>query len=822
MKYRYDVKGLHCKHCKQSIQQALQSDAEIMSAEVDLDASELSLEISSHGSQSLGLEQLQAILDSHDLSKYQLAPHGSLSCCEKKPHKHDAAKIGDGAVLTMPTGEYYCPMLCEDDKTYPEPGDCPVCGMDLIPMQAEIDNGEDDTHYQDLLRRMKLATVFAGAVFVISMGEMVPGNPIPELLPLTVWNWLQFFLTLPVIYICWMFYQRAWTSFKTLKLNMFSLVGIGTGVAFLFSVFGLLLPDALPDEFKTHGGVHLYFEATAVILTLVLLGQLMEAKAHSKTSSAIKALLKLAPSEATRVTDAGDEAVAIDDIKLGDRLRVKPGEKVPVDGIVLEGESQIDESMLSGEPLPVKKQQGDSVSAGTLNGAQSLVIKADKIGKETKLSQIVEMVNSASRSRAPIQKVADSIAQYFVPIVVVIAVITFIAWSILMPDGGMMYGLVNAVAILIISCPCALGLATPMSIMVGVGKGAELGVLVKNAEALERLHSIDVLITDKTGTITEGKPSVTDVVSFSGSNEGDESAESNDKSVLSLCAALSLGSEHPLSEAIVRKAKEDDLSFSIVDDFEAVAGKGIQGHYSVNSAMQRVALGNQALVEQLGLSPSPDQLQQVELLQQQAKTVSFLVQGETVVGLIAIADAVKHRSAEVIQTLHDQGISVMMMTGDNPITAKAVASDLALSEVHASCLPEDKLARVKALQEQGKVVAMTGDGINDSPALAQADIGIAMGTGTDIAMESSELTLVDGDLMGIVKAVKLSEAVMRNIKQNLFFAFVYNASGIPIAAGLLYPFTGLLLNPMIAALAMSLSSVSVISNALRLKSKLIR
>lgn len=585
---------------------------------------------------------------------------------------------------------------------------------------------------------------------------------------------------------------------------MFTLIGIGTGVAFLFSLVGMFFPDIFPSEFKTeHGTVLLYFEATTVILTLVLLGQLLEARAHSQTSGAIKELLKLAPTEATLVIDGGDKVISIHDIKKGDLLRVKPGDKIPVDGKITDGESSIDEAMITGEPIPVDKKKGDNVISGTINGNKSFVMIAEKVGSETLLSQIVQMVNDASRSRAPIQKLADSISKYFVPIVVIISAITFFVWAKFGPEPALVYGFINAIAVLIIACPCALGLATPMSVMVGVGKGAQSGVLIKNAEALENMNKVNVLITDKTGTITEGKPSVEKIYA----------SNNNDSDLLQSIASLNQYSEHPLAQAVVIYAKTKSISLIEVKDFEAVAGKGVTG----TVAGKKVALGNKKLMEQVKATVSDDLENKIIIEQKLGKTVSYIAVDNIAVGFVSITDAIKTSSKEAIKELMSQGVEVIMMTGDNVNTAKAVADELGLKTYKAGCLPEDKLKEIKKLQAEGKIVAMAGDGINDAPALAQANIGIAMGTGTDVAIESAKITLVKGDLQGIVKAKNLSHAVMRNIKQNLFFAFFYNVLGVPIAAGVLYPVFGILLSPMIAALAMSFSSVSVIINALRLR-----
>jgi Cu+-exporting ATPase len=737
------------------------------------------------------------------------------------------------------SGKYYCPMFCEGEKVYDQAGDCPVCGMDLVkapeltaaktmytcPMHPEIvQDGpgncsicgmdlvpmqpvdeDENKSYKDLLQKMKIAMVFTIPVFIISMTLMFSNNPLMKILGMDEWNWIQFILSLPVVfYAGWMFFVRAWKSILTWNLNMFTLIGIGTGVAFLFSVAGLLFPDYFPEEFKHHGTVSLYFEASVVILTLVLLGQLMEAKAHGQTNKAIKELLKLAPTEATLVVDGKDKVISIHDIKKGDLLRVKPGEKIPVDGKITDGESTIDESMISGEPIPVDKKIEDSVIAGTINGNKSFVMVAEKIGSETLLSQIVQMVNDASRSRAPIQKLADSIAKYFVPTVVGIAIVTFIVWANFGPEPAMVYGFINAVAVLIIACPCALGLATPMSVMVGVGKGAQSGVLIKNAEALENMNKVNVLITDKTGTITEGKPSVEKV--FSSNNE-----EAN---LLQNIASLNQYSEHPLAQAVVNYAKEKNISLIEVKDFEAISGKGVIG----TVANKKVALGNKKLMEQVNSTVSDDLETKIIAEQKLGKTVSYISVDGTAVGFVSISDKIKATSAEAVKELIRQGVEVIMLTGDNENTAKAVADELHLTSFIANCLPEDKLKEIKRLQAEGKIVAMAGDGINDAPALAQADIGIAMGTGTDVAIESAKITLVKGDLQGIVKAKKLSYAVMKNIKENLFFAFIYNVLGISVASGMLYPVFGWLLSPMIAAAAMSFSSVSVILNSLRLRS----
>lgn len=739
-------------------------------------------------------------------------------------------------------GSFYCPMHCEGDKTYNAPGDCPVCGMDLVeeaastsvsgaiytcPMHPEIEEEEagecpicgmdlvpkevnisaEERNYQQLLTKFWMALSFTLPIFLIAMSEMVPNNPLFMVMPLKYWNWAQLGLSLPVVfYATWMFFERAFRSIKTWNLNMFTLIGIGAGVAWLFSVFALLVPDFFPEQFKTESGtVHVYFEAATVILTLVLLGQVLEARAHSKTNSAVKELLKLAPNKALRLVNGEEESVSIDEIQEGDLLRVKPGGKIPVDGKITEGESTIDESMITGEPVPVEKSVGDGVTSGTINGNRSFVMVAQKVGQETLLAQIVEMVNNASRSRAPIQKLADKISAYFVPIVVLISIVTFVVWAIFGPEPSYVYALVNAIAVLIIACPCALGLATPMSVMVGVGKGAQNGLLIKNAEALEKLNKIDVLVVDKTGTLTEGKPSVEQVVGIS--------EKIKDVELLRLMASVNQSSEHPLAEATVRYAKEKGVSLSEVTDFNSESGKGVSG--KVNG--KEVVLGNLNMLETKSISPSGELKEAVAHQQEKGKTVSYLAVDGELLGYVVISDKIKASSKKALQELQKMGVEVLMLTGDNNATANAVALDMGLTSFKAEMLPQDKLAEVERLQQKGRVVAMAGDGINDAPALAKSDVGIAMGTGTDVAIESAQVTLVKGDLQGIVKAYRLGEATMRNIKQNLFFALIYNSVGVPVAAGILFPFFGMLLSPMLAALAMSFSSVSVIANALRLK-----
>jgi heavy metal translocating P-type ATPase len=836
MKHTYHIEGMTCSGCETKVKKDLSNVENVTEVEVSKEDKKVSIIMSKH----VEIEVLQNALGGKE-SKYQISlPINNSkevvqkSCCStgEKEHKHHEIKH------THQAGKYYCPMHCEGDKIYDKAGDCPVCGMDLVkepeviqstkytcPMHPEIvhdkpgscpicgmdlvpmepTESEEDKTYQKLWYKMKIATIFTLPIFIITMSDMIPNNPLYQLMDLQYWNWIQFILTIPVVfYACWMFFERAWKSIVNWNLNMFTLIGIGTGVAFIFSSIGLLFPDIFPDQFKTsEGTVHLYFEATAVVLTLVLLGQLLEAKAHSRTSGAIKELLKLAPTEATLVMNGEEKVISIHDIKKGDILRVKPGEKIPVDGIITEGNSTIDESMITGEPIPVDKKINDKVSSGTINGTKSFLMIAEKVGSETLLSQIVQMVSDASRSRAPIQNLVDKISKYFVPIVVLISAITFFVWWIIGPEPKLVYGFINAIAVLIIACPCALGLATPMSVMVGVGKGAKSGVLIKNAEAIEKMDKIDVLITDKTGTLTEGKPSVEKIVV----KDVDENI------VLGKIASLNQNSEHPLATAVVNFAKAKNTQFFKVENFDAVTGKGVIGFID----NIKVSLGNKKLIEQEGIKDFSNIEQEVITEQKLGKTVSYIAIDKKVVGYITITDAIKKSSLEAINELKRQGVQVIMLTGDNENTAKAVASELNLTDFKASCLPQDKLEYIKELQAKGKIIAMAGDGINDAPALAQSDIGIAMGTGTDVAIESAKITLVKGDLKGIVKAKNLSHAVMKNIKQNLFFAFIYNVLGVPIAAGVLFPVFGILLSPMIAALAMSFSSVSVIANALRLR-----
>jgi copper-exporting ATPase len=706
------------------------------------------------------------------------------------------------------TGVYYCPMRCEGDKTYDHPGHCPVCGMDLVEQvstESLKEGGQEQQKRQELRRQFWGALAFTLPIFLIAMGGMWHDNPMYKLMPVSYWNWLQFVLSLPVVfYYCWTYFVRAWVSIKTLRFNMFTLIGIGAAAAWLFSVVALCIPDSLPEQFKEHGSVPLYFEATTVILTLVVLGQLLEANAHGRTQEAVRMLLQLAPNTAIKLVGDKEVEVSVEEVTKGDHLRVKPGAKIPVDGRIIEGEAIIDESMITGEPLPVEKQVGAAISAGTINGSHTFVMQAEKVGKDTLLSQIVTMVQQATSSRAPIQKLADRIAAYFVPTVVAVSVLTFILWVIFAKEHAYEYALVNAIAVLIIACPCALGLATPVSVMVGVTKGARQGILIKNAEALERMKQVDTLIIDKTGTLTEGKPSVSKLIPF---------ADYSEQALLPILYGINKDSEHPLAKATNTYAAQQGATPLAMTGFKALAGRGVTASYDGKSYY----FGNDRLMQEVGATLTEAQRNQVSEVQHKGQTLSFLAIEKEVIAAVAITDKVKDTAAEAIKALQAQGITVVMLTGDNPTTAQAVAEQIGLTHYKAGMLPQDKQQEVQRLQAEGKVVAMAGDGINDAPALAQAHVGIAMGTGTDIAIESGQITLVKGDLGGIVKARALSEAVVKNIRENLFFALIYNTVGIPIAAGVLYPFFGILLSPMLGALAMSFSSVSVITNALRLK-----
>lgn len=794
MKHTYQIQGMTCNGCRNHVEKTLNQVSGVKKAYVDLKKAEAEIEMT----ENMSIEIFQQALKS-DGSRYSIHPLGTPIVevpSSKKPKG-------------LASGIYYCPMQCEGDKTYDQDGDCPVCGMDLVSMTLE--QPEEDEKYKVLVKKLWLSIAFTLPIFIIAMSEMIADNPLYDLMDQNLWNWLQLGLSVPVVfYTSWMFFERAYRSIISWNLNMFTLIGIGAGVAWLFSVAGLLFPDFFPRQFKNESGsVHVYFEAATVILTLVLLGQVLEARAHSKTSSAIKSLLKLAPNKAIRVREQKEEIIDIEDIQIGDILRVKPGDKIPVDGSISDGTSHVDESMVTGEPVAVSKKEGDFVIGGTLNGKGSFLMKAEKIGADTLLSQIIEMVNSASRSKAPIQNIADRISSYFVPIVVGISIITFLIWAKWGPEPSYVYGLVNAIAVLIIACPCALGLATPMSVMVGIGRGAQQGVLIKNAASLEKMDKVDTLIVDKTGTLTEGKPTVEHIGLF----ESADTAYSDTDIVLGFMASLNQMSEHPLADAIVEAAKIKGLKLDAPQSFFAISGKGVKG--KIND--RKIAVGNEKMMQNEGCLPASSQLVDSMLFQEQGKTISYLSIDGVCVAYVVISDRIKQGSKEAVLSLQAQGLKVIMLTGDHDKTASHLASELGLDHYKASCLPADKMNEIKSLQDDGKIVAMAGDGINDAPALAKSDVGIAMGTGTDVAIESAGITLVKADLRDIVKAKNLSNKVMRNIKENLFFALIYNTIGVPIAAGILYPVFGILLSPMIAALAMSFSSVSVISNSLRLR-----
>ena len=698
---------------------------------------------------------------------------------------------------TMSKVAYTCPMHPEIRKD--SPGACPICGMALEPVGAS--SGGEDHELRDMQKRFWISLIFSVPLFLYSMAGVFPSLGIHNALPMNISLWIQFALATPVV--LWggfPFFVRAFASLRSMNLNMFTLIGLGVAVAYIYSVVALLFPEAFPASVKGMGGVvEVYFEAAAVITTLVLLGQVLELQARSKTSSAIKALLELAPARAQRLkADGSEEDIALDDIQVGDRLRVKPGTKIPIDGKIIEGSSSVDESMLTGESMPVQKVANDSVIGGTVNGSGGFVMEATKSADNTLLSRIVQMVSEAQRTRAPIQRLADTVSSFFVPAVMLVALITFGVWFLFGPEPALAHAIINSVAVLIIACPCALGLATPMSIMVGTGKGAQLGILIKNAEALEILEKVDTIVVDKTGTLTEGKPKLVTVEPISPLSE---------EELLLHSASLERGSEHPLAQAIVTAAKERGVNLKEISNFQSITGKGVAGEIGQNKVM----VGNKSLID------DPTLIQRAEVLRAEGQTVMFVSINGKASGLIGVADPIKSTTAEALESLRSSKIRIVMLTGDSKTTATAIGKKLGIEDIRAEVLPQDKFRIVKELQVQGSIVAMAGDGVNDAPALAQAQVGIAMGTGTDIAMESASVTLVKGDLRGLARANKLSHATMQNIRQNLFFAFFYNILGVPVAAGLLYPTFGLLLNPMIAAAAMSLSSVSVIGNSLRLR-----
>ena len=699
---------------------------------------------------------------------------------------------------------YTCPMHPQIEQDHP--GNCPICGMALEPKTISAETVEDDSELRDMTRRFWIGVLLTLPVFIVAMAHLIPALSHAEWLGGEVSRWGQFILTTPVVsWAGWLFFARGWRSLVNRSLNMFTLIALGVGAAYAFSAVAMFFPQAFPAAAGHAGKPAIYFEAAAVITVLVLLGQVLELRARQRTSGAIKALLGLAPKTTRRVTAAGDEDVALDDVHPGDHLRVRPGEKIPVDGEVVEGRTSVDESMLTGEPLPVEKSTGAKVSGGTVNSTGGIVMKAERVGSETMLAQIVNLVAQAQRSRAPIQALADKVAGWFVPAVLAVAALTFVVWFFLGPEPRLAYAITNAVAVLIIACPCALGLATPMSVMVGIGRGAQMGVLIRNAEAIENLAKLDALAVDKTGTLTEGKPKLAQVLPVGGVDETE---------LLRLTASLEQGSEHPLAHAVVVAARERQLQLEAAKDFQSTTAGGVAG----TVAGRPVLVGKPAFLRENGVADLAALETLAAPLQAEGATAIFVAIDGRAAGVLTVADPVKSTTAQALAELRELGVNVLMLTGDNPGTAEAVARKLGITDFQAGVTPHDKHEKVKSLKAAGRIVGMAGDGINDAPALAAADVGIAMGTGTDIAMESAGVTLVKGDLRGIVRAIRLGRAMMRNIRQNLFFAFIYNALGVPVAAGVLYPFFGVLLSPIIAGAAMSLSSVSVIGNALRLRS----
>ena len=828
---QFDILGMSCGSCQKKISDKLNSLPDI-SAVVDLKTN--SVKISSKNE--INLQQLNDAVgsighyflkdpDNHDYTfikpEDKISPSSVYFCpmecegeklyfkqgkcpvcgmylapIEEREEIREKAKSTENQKVNLDKiGEFYCPMFCEGDKTYPKNTGCPVCGMDLVQIVAE--GQEDNSTYIDLRKKFYIALAFTIPVFILAMGGMM-GLPLDKI-PHHTQLYLQAAFTIPVVYAGFMFFQRAYVSFKTWNLNMFSLIGLGAGAALVLSCITLFFPNIFPNDAHPH----IYFESVCIIITLVLLGQLLEAKAHQKTGNAIRKLMNLSPSEAHLWENGEEKTVKIDEIKAGNILRVKPGEKIPVDGVIIEGYSTIDESMITGEPIPVEKSIDNQVISGTINGNGTFLMKSQRVGSETLLAQIIKMVNDASRSKAPIQKLTDKVSKVFVPVVIFISVLTFVLWWIFGAEPKFFNAFVNALAVLVIACPCALGLATPMSVVVGIGKGAQNGILIKSAEALEQMEKINVLITDKTGTLTEGKPSLEYV--FPAKNYTEDQ-------IINISASLNKNSEHPLSKAIL--SKSDASQIEVVSDFQNLVGKGIEGIIGG----KKYFLGNEKYITENAVHVADEIKEKISTLKDKAFTISYLIENNAVIGFLCFTDKLKPTAKKAVEFLQSKNIEVIMLTGDNEATACAVANELGIKNYQANCLPEDKINKIKDLQKQGKIVAMTGDGINDAPALAQADIGIAMGTGTDVAIDSAEISLLKGDIYGIVKAKILSEKMMRNIKENLFFAFIYNTLGIPVAAGLLYPIFGILLSPMLAAAAMSFSSVSVIANSLRLNS----
>ena len=828
---QFDILGMSCGSCQKKISDKLNSLPDI-SAVVDLKTN--SVKISSKNE--INLQQLNDAVgsighyflkdpDNHDYTfikpEDKISPSSVYFCpmecegeklyfkqgkcpvcgmylapIEEREEIREKAKSNENQKVNLDKiGEFYCPMFCEGDKTYPKNTGCPVCGMDLVQIVAE--GQEDNSTYIDLRKKFYIALAFTIPVFILAMGGMM-GLPIDKI-PHHTQLYLQAAFTIPVVYAGFMFFQRAYVSFKTWNLNMFSLIGLGAGAALVLSCITLFFPNIFPNDAHPH----IYFESVCIIITLVLLGQLLEAKAHQKTGNAIRKLMSLSPSEAHLWENGEEKTVKIDEIKAGNILRVKPGEKIPVDGVIIEGYSTIDESMITGEPIPVEKSIDNQVISGTINGNGTFLMKSQRVGSETLLAQIIKMVNDASRSKAPIQKLTDKVSKVFVPVVVFISVLTFVLWWIFGAEPKFFNAFVNALAVLVIACPCALGLATPMSVVVGIGKGAQNGILIKSAEALEQMEKTNVLITDKTGTLTEGKPSLEYV--FPAKNY-------TENQIINISASLNKNSEHPLSKAIL--SKSDASQIEAVSDFQNLVGKGSEGIIGG----KKYFLGNEKYITENAVQVADEIKEKISSLSNKAFTISYLIENNVVIGFLCFTDKLKPTAKKAVEFLQSKNIEVIMLTGDNEATAHAVANELGIKNYQANCLPEDKINKIKELQKKGKIVAMTGDGINDAPALAQADIGIAMGTGTDVAIDSAEISLLKGDIYGIVKAKILSEKMMRNIKENLFFAFIYNTLGIPVAAGLLYPIFGILLSPMLAAAAMSFSSVSVIANSLRLNS----
>lgn len=780
MEKTYNIDGMTCNGCRGHVEEILSKVEGVEQVQVLLDKAEA---------------QISGNVDLIDLqnSLKEDGDHYHIRNVEDAPIEKE--KIPEEAK----TGKYYCPMRCEGDKLYDSLRDCPICGMDLVPELSNTVGDVEQANYQHLKKKLWVSSVCTLPIFVIAMSEMIPNNPLYTIFDIAIWNWIQCILTIPVIfYSTRMFFERAWRSLITWKLNMFTLIGIGAGIAWLFSFMGLIVPTVFPAEFKNMDGhVFLYFETSVVILTLVLVGQVLEAKAHSQTNSSIKALLELSPQDAIRISESGlMEFIKVDEIQIGDRLRIKPGDKIPVDGYIFSGVATIDESTITGEPMPVTKKKGEKVISGTINTTTSFDIIADRIGSNTLLAQIIEVVKKASTSRAPIQHLADRISSYFVPAVLMCSIITFLLWVLFGPEPTLQYGLMNAIAVLIIACPCALGLATPMSVMVGMGKGTKYGILIKNATILEELESIDVLIVDKTGTVTEGKPSIDSIEVLN--------SECSTHEVLQMAASLNAYSEHPLASAFLEAANDADIELLEADQVISTSGEGIQGTIKNKS----IRLGNDTFIKPEKEIHSNDQ----------NKSISWLKVENDVIGYFSITDKIKPLSYNAINNIIENNIHVVMLSGDQESVVSDVAHQLGIKEHQSKCLPIHKFDKVIQLQEAGLTVAVAGDGTNDATALAQANIGIAMDSGTDIAIESADITLLHGDISAIYKAITLSKSVMRNIKQNLFFALIYNVLGVSIAAGLLYPFLGALLSPMVAAMAMSISSVSVIGNSLRLKS----